>query len=510
MTTVGMVYLVGAGPGNPGLLTMRGHECLAAADLVLYDGLVNPELLRLTSAECERTSRVVEREGRRLHQDEINARLIQAAAAGKTVVRLKGGDPFVFGRGAEEARALAEAGIPFEIVPGITAATAAGVYAGISYTHREQASAVAFVTGHEDPAKPQSLLDYDALARFPGTLVFYMGLHRLPAIADALIRAGKPAETPAAVVCSASTPQQQTVTALLGEIAAAVQRAGLHPPSLIVVGSCVQLREQIAWFEKRPLFGVRIGITRPDGQADTAIRRCRELGAQPVLMPTIEILPPDHWSEVDAAIDRLPEYDWLIFTSANGVRSLLSRLWELGFDGRRLRQTKIAVIGDATAEALAEFHLRVDLTPESFRAEALAEALKPLVGGRRVLWARANRGRDVLPRELTAAGATVDEVVAYRNLDVDSLPPEALALMERGELDWIGLSSPSIARQFAALLTPAARKQLGGKVRLVAISPVTAEAAADAGLPIAAVADVYTWDGIFDAIAAAHQSAPEL
>lgn len=506
MPTIGKVYLVGAGPGDPGLLTMRGHESLAAADLVLYDGLVNPELLRLTNAECERTSRILEPDGRRLHQDEINDRLIKAAAAGKTVVRLKGGDPFVFGRGAEEARALAEAGIPFEIVPGITAATAAGVYAGISYTHREQASAVAFVTGHEDPSKPQSLLDYDALARFPGTLVFYMGLHRLSAIADALIKSGKPPETPTAVVCRASTPQQETVTAPLAEIAGAVERAGLRPPSLIVVGSCVELREQIAWFEKRPLFGVRIGITRPDRQADAAIRRCRELGAQAVLMPTIEILPPENWSDVDAAIDRLPEYDWLILTSANGVRSLLSRLWERRFDGRCLGQTKIAVIGDATAEALAEFHLRADLTPESFRAEALAEALKPLVAGARVLWARANRGRDVLPRELTAAGAQVEEVVVYRNLDVDALPAEALGLMERGELDWIGLSSPSIARQFAALLTPAAREQLGGNVRLAAISPVTAEAADDVGLPIATVADVYTWDGIFDAIVAAHRS----
>jgi uroporphyrinogen III methyltransferase/synthase len=503
MSAMGKVYLVGAGPGDPGLLTMRGRECLAAADLVLYDGLVNPELLRLTKADCERTSRTVEPGGRRLHQEEINVRLIEAARAGKSVVRLKGGDPFVFGRGAEEAAALAEAGIPFEIVPGITAATAAGVYAGISYTHRNQASAVAFVTGHEDPAKPQSLLDYGALARFPGTLVFYMGLHRLELIAKALLEAGKPANTPAAVICSASTPHQKTVTDTLSGIAAAVQREKMRPPSLIVIGPCVRLRDQIAWFEQRPLFGMRIGITRPDQQADSAIHRCRELGAQPVLMPTIEIRPPADWSEVDAAIDRLPDYDWLIFTSANGVRSLLSRLWERGFDGRRLGRAKIAVIGDATSDALAEFHLLADVIPDSFRAEALANALRPHVAGKRVLWARASRGRDVLNRELGAAGAIFEEVVVYQNLDLDALPPGALEMLEQGEVDWIGLSSPSIARSLEKVLTPAAREQLGGNVRLAAISPVTSEAAAEAGLPVSVVADVYTWDGIFDAIVSA-------
>lgn len=500
---MGKVYLVGAGPGDPGLLTMRGRECLAEADLVLYDGLVNPELLRLTKADCQRTSRTVEPGGRRLHQDEINARLIAAAREGQTVVRLKGGDPFVFGRGAEEAAALAAAGIPFEVVPGITAATAAGVYAGIPYTHRKQASAIAFVTGHEDPAKPQSLLDYEALARFPGTLVFYMGLHRLESIAAALIAAGKPADTPAAVVCSASTPQQKTVTGTLSGIAAAVHAAKLRPPSLIVIGPSVALRDQIAWFEQRPLFGMRIGITRPDQQADSAMHRCRALGAEPVLIPTIAIRPPEDWSEVDAAIDRLSDYDWLILTSANGVRSLLSRLWERGFDGRRLGETKIAVIGDATAEALAEFHLRADLVPDSFRAEALAEALRGQVSGKRVLWARASRGRDVLNRDLVAAGANFEEVVVYQNLDLEALPPDALQMIEQGEVDWIGLSSPSIARSLATLLTPAAREQLGGNVRLAAISPVTAEAAAEVGLPVSTVADVYTWDGIFDAIVAA-------
>jgi uroporphyrinogen III methyltransferase/synthase len=502
MDAVGKVYLVGAGPGDPGLLTLKGRQCLAVADLVLYDGLVNPLLLRHSSARAERTARTSSPDGRRLAQDEINARLIAAARAGQTVVRLKGGDPFIFGRGAEEAAALAAAGIPFEVVPGITAAVAAGVYAGISLTHREHASAVAFVTGHEDPQKESASLDYELLARFPGTLVFYMGLHRLRDIASALVAAGKPADTPAAVICRASTPQQRIVADRLDRLPDTAERARLHPPSLIVIGPCVLQREQIAWFENRPLFGKRIGITRPEGQADAAIERCLQLGAEPVLLPTIRILPPDEWGPVDAALARLAEFAWIVFTSVNGVQFLLQRLWETGGDARRLGRTRIAAIGDSTAAALAEWRLRAEVVPKSFRAEALAAALMPHVAGERVLWARANRGRDVLPNQLAAAGAQVEQVVVYQNVDVEALPEGALRRIEAGELDWIGLSSPSIARSLAKLLSPAARAQLGQRVRVAAISPVTAEEAASTGLPVAVTADVHTWDGLLDAITA--------
>jgi uroporphyrinogen III methyltransferase/synthase len=502
MNAVGKVYLVGAGPGDPGLLTVKGRQCLAEADLVLYDGLVNPLLLRHSSARTERTARTSGPDGRRLAQDEINARLIAAARGGQTVVRLKGGDPFIFGRGAEEAAALAAAGIPFEVVPGITAAVAAGVYAGISLTHREHASAVAFVTGHEDPQKESASLDYEALARFPGTLVFYMGLDRLRDIASALVAAGKPSGTPAAVICRATTPQQRIVADRLDRIPDTAERARLHPPSVIVIGPCVLQREQIAWFESRPLFGERIGITRPEGQADAAIERCLQLGAEAVLLPTIRILPPDEWGAVDAALARLGEFAWIVFTSVNGVQFLLQRLWETGGDARRLGRLRIAAIGDATAASLAEWRLRAEVVPDSFRAEALADALRPHVGGQRVLWARASRGRDVLPTQLAAAGAQVEQVIVYQNVDVGALPESALRRIEAGELDWIGLSSPSIARSLAKLLTPAARAQLGRCVQVAAISPVTAEAATDSGLPVAVTADVHTWDGLFDAIAA--------
>jgi uroporphyrinogen III methyltransferase/synthase len=500
MAANGKVYLVGAGPGDPGLLTIKGLRCLQEADLVLYDGLVNPLLLRLTSAQAERTSRSKSQSGRVAGQEEVNRRLIDEARSGRTVVRLKGGDPFIFGRGSEEAAALAAAGIDFEVVPGVTAAVAAGEYAGLSFTHREYASAVAFVTGHEDTTKEQASLDYVALARFPGTLVFYMGLHRLEALTAALIQGGKSPATPACVICSATNPGQRTVTAALGELNQEVQAAALHPPSIIVVGECVSRRETIAWFEKRPLFGRRIGITRPVAQSGPVIDRVLQLGAEPILLPTIEILPPDDWEPIDATLARLEEFDWLVFTSVNGVDAFLGRLWDSGGDARRLGTVRIAAIGPATGESLRRFGLRPDLMPRAFRAESLAEELRPHVSGKRVLWARADRGRDVLPDELSKAGAVVEQIIVYRNVDATSLPQTELSRLEQGELDWIALGSPSIAQSLQALCTPAALDQLGRRTRLASISPVTTARAREIGLPIAAEATDYTWDGLVDAI----------
>lgn len=498
--SVGKVYLVGAGPGDPGLLTLRGLECLRRADVVLYDGLVNPILLRHSHAKAERTCRVSEGGGRHLDQDEINQRLIAAAKLGKTVVRLKGGDPFVFGRGSEEAAALAAEGIPFEVVPGVTAAVAAGEYAGFSVTHRDHASAVAFITGHEDPTKESPSLDYQVLAAFPGTLVFYMGWHRLRQIADSLIAAGKNADTPVAVISHASWPSQQAVTATLATIADAVANAGLRPPSLIVVGECVRQREQLAWFENRPLFGQRIGVTRAEEQADTQIDRIFELGAEPVLMPTIEIEPPESWDSVDATIRRIGDFDWLVFTSVNGVRALLRRMWELGGDARSLSKAKLAAIGPSTAAALEEFRLRADVVPETFRAEHLAAELCSKVRGQRVLWARANRVRNVLRNELTAAGAQLEEVIVYQHRDVTTWPDDVNQRLIAGQLDWIGVSSPAIARNVARLMPEAARSQLGQKVRIASISPVTSAACQEVGLPVSAEATEHTWDGILAAL----------
>ncbi|QDV21066.1 Uroporphyrinogen-III C-methyltransferase [Gimesia panareensis] len=500
--TGGKVYLVGAGPGDPGLITLKGIECLQKADLILYDGLVNPLILQHVSSEVERTCRVSEgcKNRRVLQQDEINQRLISAALEGKTVVRLKGGDPFIFGRGSEEAVALRNAGIDYEVVPGITAATAAAGYAGISVTHRAHASAVALITGHEDPTKPDSALDYDVLANFPGTLVFYMGLHKLERIVESLIQSGKADETPAAVISRGTTPFQRTVQSQLSKLPEQVRQAGLVAPSLIVIGDCVSLRDQIAWFEQKPLFGLQIGITRAEEQSETEIKRALELGAQPVLLPTIKIDAPADWTPVDAAIARLEEYQWLVFTSANGVNYFLNRLWDTGFDARKLSHLRIATIGPSTAEALQRFHLRADLIPEQYRAEALAAALKPLVKNQKILWAGANRGREVLQTELAEVSATVEKIVVYENHDVSAWDTESLKLLESGAIDWVGLSSPSIARNFGRLLTEEARQQLGRKTRLVSISPVTTQAASEAGLTVDAEAEEYHWDGIFAAI----------
>lgn len=502
---IGKVYLVGGGPGDPGLISLRGVECLKLADEVLYDGLVNPLLLRHANAHCERTCRTDGPNGRILKQDEINQRLVDTALAGKTVVRLKGGDPFIFGRGSEEAACLRKHGIEYEIVPGITAATAAGEYAGFSLTHRESASMVTFVTGHEAPGKEGSALDYAQLAASPGTLVFYMGLDNLPRISKSLIESGKRADTPTAVISRATTPHQRTVVAPLNEISNAVKNAQLNAPSLIIVGDCVAQRDELKWFEDQPLFGQQIGITRPAAQAEPQIQRAFELGAQPVLMPAIRIDSIDDWSEVDAILQRLDEFDWFVFTSVNGVEAFFDRLWQQGFDARQLAGLKIATIGTSTADALSKYNLRADLVPDEFRAEALAKAMAPQVDDQKVLWARASRGREVLPQELTNAGATVEELVVYQNLDAESFSDEALKALRDSELNWIGLSSPSIARRIAELLPESAKDQLGKTLHIASISPVTTAAAKEVGLPIHAEAAVYTWDGIFEAIRSASE-----
>lgn len=482
-------------------MTLRGLACLQEADLVLYDGLVNPLLLEHTSAAVERTRRRNDDEGRVLDQDEINGRLVAEAKAGKTVVRLKGGDPFLFGRGAEEARVLAEAGVPFEVVPGITAATAAAAYAGIPMTHRQMASAVVLVTGHEDPTKSGSTVDYDTLATFSGTLVFYMGLHRLDEIVTRLLDGGRDRQSPSAVISHGTLPDQRTVTSPLSELPAAVTAAGLSAPSLIVVGECVTERESIAWFERRPLLGQSIGITRPAAQAAGVIQRLVPMGAEPVLMPTIEILPPGANDEVDAVLDRLETYHWIVFTSVNGVAGLLGRLWDRGGDLRCLGGIRLAAIGPATAEALIDYRLRADLVPETYRAESLGAALAGHVAGQRVLWARANRGRDVLPTLLSEGGAEVEELVVYRNLDVEAWPPGVVERLQAGTIDWVGLSSPSIARNVARLAACSGIEL--GTLRLASISPVTTAAAREAGLEVAVEAVEFTWDGILEAIIAA-------
>jgi uroporphyrinogen III methyltransferase/synthase len=496
------VALVGAGPGNPGLLTLRAVELLSRADLVLYDRLVPVRLLDHVPATARRICVDALHGSHPERWPEIYQLMIDGARQGLRVVRLKGGDPFLFGRGGEEAEALHRAGLSYEVVPGVTAALGAGAFAGIPLTHRQHVSAVAFVTGHEKPDKTDSFLDWPALARFPGTLVLYMGMARLAHIAQMLIDHGKPATTPAAAVHWATTGRQRTVTAALGELPAAVQQAGLKAPSLVIIGSVVGLRSELAWFERRPLLGRRILVTRPRHQAVAMVARLEELGAVVSLLPTVEVREPADWSPVDQALAELPAYQWLVFTSVNGVDALIRRLRQSGRDLRALGPLRLAVIGPATADALRRYHLEPDLIPSVYDSESLASALKERAVGQRVLLVRADRGRDVLREQLTGV-AEVELIAVYSQVDAVETGSEALEALRRGEMDFITLTSSNIARSLFDALDPESSRLIrSGKVRLVSISPVTSTTIRQVGFPVAAEAREFTAEGVVQALLA--------
>jgi uroporphyrinogen III methyltransferase/synthase len=495
-----VVALVGAGPGNPGLLTLRAAELLGRADLILYDRLVP---VRLLDHAAESARRICVDSLHGTHPErwpEIYQIMIEAARQGQRVVRLKGGDPFVFGRGGEEAEALRQAGIPYEVVPGVTAALGAGAFAGIPLTHRQHVSAVAFVTGHEKPDKTDSFLDWSGLARFPGTLVIYMGMARLAHIIEMLIAHGKPGQTPAAAVHWATTGRQRTVTAPLIELPAAVQQAGLKAPSLVIIGSVVSLRAELAWFEARPLLGKRILVTRPRHQASEMISRLEELGAVVSTLPAVEIREPADWAPVDRALANLSAYQWLVFTSVNGVEALISRLRLTGRDLRALGGLRLAVIGPATADALRRYLLEPDVVPKVYDSEGLACALKERVIGQRVLLARADRGREVLREQLTDV-ADIQQIAVYSQVDAIDRSSEALQSLRRGEIDYVTLTSSNIARSLVRVLDEDSLKLIRtGTVQLVSISPVTSAAMWELGLPIAAEAREFTAEGLVQAL----------
>jgi uroporphyrinogen III methyltransferase/synthase len=500
------VALVGAGPGNPGLLTLRAVELLGRADLVLYDRLAPARALEYAPPGARR---VCVNDLADCHPERgphVQQMMIDAARQGLFVVRLKGGDPFVFGRGGEEAEALRRAGIPYEVVPGVTAALGAAAFTGIPLTHRLHASAVAFVTGHEQPDKPDTLLDWAALARFPGTLVFYMGMARLPVLVQSLIDHGKDADTPSAAVHLATTARQRTVEAPLRDLPQAVQEAGLTAPSVVIIGPVVALREQLAWLEARPLFGKRVLVTRPRQQAGEMVRRLEELGAEVFVLPAVEVREPAEWAPMDRALAELASYQWLVFTSANGVEFLIRRLRQTGRDLRALGSVRLAAIGPATADALRRFHLEPDLVPAEYRSESLAAALMEQVRGRRVLLARADRGRELLREELSAV-AEVDQVAVY--VQVDALDPcdEVLTSLREGSIDYVTLTSSNIARALVRALDAATLERIrSGAIRLVTISPVTSDAVRELGLPVAAEATEYTGEGVIAALLSLSQS----
>lgn len=498
----GTVYLVGAGPGDPGLLTLKGKQCLERADVIYYDALVGEDILQYCRPQAEKFYVGKRAAQHSVPQEDMNHLLVEAAQSGKTVVRLKGGDPFVFGRGGEEALHLAEAGIPFEIVPGVTSALAAAAYAGIPITHRAHSSSVKIITGHEDPTKDESALDWPHIAADHGTLVFLMGMENLEAIATRLISEGKSPATPVACIRYGTRPDQRTVTGTLADIAQRVQEAGLTSPAAIVVGSVVSVREKLNWFETRPLFGRRILITRTRQQASQLAGRLEELGAWCLLFPVIRIEPPEDYGPLDRALTALADYHWMIFTSANAIPPLLERLKARGLDLRALAGVKLAAIGPATREALEALHLKVDLCPREYTAEGLLEAFSGHdLNGKALLIPRALEAREVLPEVLRERGARVEVVAAYRTLpNVPGAGP-ARELLEAGEVDFITFASSSTVRHFHELVGHTLPGGSGG-AKVVCIGPITAATARELGYRVDAVPEEYTIPALVQAILA--------
>ena len=498
MTEKGRVYIIGAGPGDPGLITLRGVQCIQEADVIIYDHLVSPEILRHAGEKTRLIYAGKQGGDHTLSQYEINNLLVAEAGQGAVVARLKGGDPFIFGRGGEEAEVLREAGIPFEVVPGISSAVAVPAYAGIPLTHRNHIVSVAFVTGHEDPMKGKSDHDWPTLAGI-GTLVFLMGVKNLPAIAENLIRYGKDAATPAALIRWGTTPDQETLTGTLGDIAQKAEERRFSPPSIFVVGGVVGLRETLNWFETKPLFGRGIVITRPEAQAEELSELLRARGARVIYFPVIRIAPPESWEELDGAIDRLESYRWIIFTSANGVAFFFRRLRERGRDIRDLKGIRIATIGPATASAVETLGIRVDLVPEEFISEGVVKAFAGEdLRGRRVLLPRAEQARDVIPEGLAKMGADVDVATAYRTVRSDRNAAELESFLAEDKVDVITFTSPSTVANFLGIMGP--DFHLPSKVRIACIGPVTETAARGAGLPVDILQERYTIPGLVETL----------
>jgi len=480
----GRVILVGAGPGDPGLLTLRGAEALRAADAVLYDELADDALLALAPPEAERIN-----VGKRGHdaptrgQGDVNALLVKLAREGKTVVRLKGGDPFVFGRGGEEASACVAAGIPFEVVPGVTSAFAALGHAGIPVTDRRHSASFAVVTGHKDPTKVSAETRWEALATAVDTLVILMGMRNLPTLVARLLAAGRAADTPAAAVMWGTTSRQRTVVAPLSELAKRVEEAGLGAPAVVVVGDVVRLRDELSWFEGLPLFGRRVLVTRPEGQTLSMTSAIRALGGEAVEIPTVRIAPPESTEELDAALGRIDDYDVLLLASSNAVRAVAARAGALGVSLDR-PGLRVGCVGPRTAEAAARLRIPVDVVPARADGEGLAEAAVAAFEprGRRFLLPRSEIGRDALPDAIRAAGGTLDAVVAYRTVGADAGGERLARELESGRLDALTFTSPSTVRHFLAMLGPSAR-EAAARCVVAALGTTTAAALREAGLP---------------------------
>ncbi|HVR42933.1 MAG TPA: uroporphyrinogen-III C-methyltransferase [Thermoanaerobaculia bacterium] len=471
--TPGKVYLVGAGPGDPSLLTLRAAELLRAADLVVLDALVSSEIVTQIGSHARIIDAGKRSNRHAMTQEEINALLVEEGGKRKVVVRLKGGDPFVFGRGGEEAEALQRAGVPFEVVPGITSAIAAPAYAGIPVTHRQHASSVTFITAHESDGSTG--IPWEGLARLNGTLVFLMGLGNLESIAERLVEHGMSSETAAAVISRGTTRLQRTVRGTLGTIVELARKAELEAPALIVVGGVVSLQQTIGWFESRPLFGRSFVVTRARAQASGLVRLLEGHGASVVQFPMIEISKPESWDSLDAAIERLTGYDWIVFSSANGVDAFFERLQHHGRDLRALTGTKIAAVGDATAASLHVRGIIPDLVPETFQSAALLPHFPAELAGMRIAVVRAASGREELITELRRRGAEVDLAVAYQTRPARGLRDQLGSMLGSGKIDAITFTSSSTVENFFEQLSEEERRNVIENVQLASIGPVTSQ-----------------------------------
>ncbi len=499
----GIVYLVGAGPGDPGLITVRGLKCIARAEVLVYDRLVAPSLLGHAPPGCELIYAGKGPAAHTLKQEEINAVLLARARAGRIVTRLKGGDPFLFGRGGEEALYLAQHGIPFEVVPGVTSALAVPAAAGIPVTHRAFSSSLAVVTGHNEAARAEEdAVAWDKLATGAETLVLLMGRAKLAGLTAKIMANGRSPRTPAALISRGMLPQQRILCAPLEEIAAAAEEQELPAPAVLVIGEVVQLRQQLAWLERKPLFGLGIAVTRPREQAAPFSEAVAELGGYPLEIPLLSLAPPLDTGPLDQALLELHTYNWIIFTSVNGVKYFLVRLRQLGRDIRELKGARLCAIGPATAAALEEKGLRVEVVPGAYRAEDLWERLKgEIKKGETVLLPRTAAARPFLPRALASLGARVTEVEAYRTLPGEGDGALLRRLLEERQIQVMTFTSPSTVQNCLALLGGETKKLLGG-VALASIGPVTTAAARSLGLEIEIEAARYTIGGLLQAIVA--------
>ena len=495
----GKVYLIGGGPGDPGLITVKGLRYLQKADVIVHDRLVDERLLSKARHGAELIF-VGKGPGERvMEQDDINRCLVARGLEGKVVVRLKGGDPFVFGRGGEEAQALSAAGVTFEVVPGVTSAIAAPAYAGIPLTHRDMASSFTVVTGSEDPSKGDSNVRWDELARSGGTLVVVMGWNTLENITRTLKENGMESSTPVALVRWGTEPRQRTVTGTLGDIAPRGKEAGLGPPMVAVIGPVAKLRDEVRWFDNRPLFGKRILVTRSRTQASALAEMLAEEGAQPIEVPAIEISPVEDYSPIDGAIATLHNYSWVIFTSANGVEAFFSRIHALKLDSREFKGIKVGAIGPATATALSQQGIRADMVPSEYVSESVVQAMETLdLRGAHVLLPGSDIGRGELADGLGRLGAQVDRLTVYRTAASESSRGRARSLMTDDNIDLVTFTSSSTVRNLLSLLDGNAPLLHGARV--ACIGPITARAAQEAGLEVDIVAQEYTITGLVRAL----------